>query len=55
MIGLLEAAQLPIPNLVINRIRPGMVKQGDMMDKQDILDLLSVQMLGLVRTMNKSS
>lgn len=48
VIGLLEAAQLPIPNLVINRIRPGMVKQGDMMDKQDILDLLSVQMLGLV-------
>ena len=48
VIGLIEATGLPIPNLVINRLRPSMVKQGDMMDKNDILDLLSVQMLGLV-------
>ena len=48
VIGLLEAAELPIPNLVINRLKPGMVKQGDMMDKDDILDLLSVNMLGLI-------
>ena len=48
VIGLLEAAELPIPYLVINRLRPGMVRQGDMMDQKDILELLSVQMLGLV-------
>ena len=48
VIGLLEAAELPIPDLVINRLRPGMVRQGDMMDKKDILELLSVRMLGLV-------
>ena len=48
VIGLLESAGLPIPDLVINRIKMGMVKQGDMMDKKDILDLLSVNMLGLV-------
>ena len=48
VIGLLEAAELPIPNLVINRLRVGMVKQGDMMDKKDILDLLSVKLLGMV-------
>ena len=48
VIGLLEAAELPIPNLVINRLRPGMVRQGDMMDTKDILELLSVRMLGLV-------
>ena len=48
VIGLLEAAGLPVPRLVINRLRPGMVKRGDMMDKKDILDLLSVEMLGLV-------
>ena len=48
VIGLLEAAELPIPDLVINRLRPGMIKQGDMMDKKDILELLSVQLLGLV-------
>ena len=48
VIGLLEAAGLPVPDLVINRMRPGMVRQGDMMDKKDILELLSVRMLGLV-------
>ena len=48
VIGLLEAAELPVPDLVINRLRPGMVKQGDMMNKDDILELLSVQMLGIV-------
>ena len=48
VIGLLEAAELPIPDLVINRLRPGMIKQGDMMDKKDILELLPVQLLGLV-------
>jgi septum site-determining protein MinD len=48
VIGLLEAAEIPIPDLVINRLRPGMVKQGDMMDEKDIMELLSVRMLGLV-------
>ena len=48
VIGLLEAEDFPIPNLVINRLRPGMVERGDMMNQKDILDLLSVRMLGLV-------
>ena len=48
VIGLLEAAELPTPDLVINRIRPGMVKEGDMMDHVDILDLLSVKLIGMV-------
>ena len=48
VIGLLEAAQLPVPDLVINRLRPHMVRQGDMMDKKDIIELLSVRMLGLI-------
>lgn len=48
VIGLLEAAELPVPDLVINRLRPNMVRQGDMMDQKDILELLSVHMLGLI-------
>ena len=48
VIGLLEAAQLPVPDLVINRLRPNMVRQGNMMDKKDIIELLSVRMLGLI-------
>ena len=48
VIGLLEAAGLRNPRLIINRVRPGLVKRGDMMDKEDIIDLLSVEILGLV-------
>ena len=48
VIGLLEAGGLPVPDLIINRLRPGMIRQGDMMDKNDILDLLSVRLLGLI-------
>lgn len=47
IIGLLEAAQIP-QMLVINRIRPNMVKRGDMMDISDILDILAVDLLGVV-------
>ena len=48
VIGLLEAAELYHPKLIINRIRPSMVKRGDMMDKDDILELLAVDILGMV-------
>ena len=48
VIGLLESAGLHNPKLIINRIRPGMVKRGDMMDKDDIVALLSVEVLGMV-------
>jgi septum site-determining protein MinD len=48
IIGLVEAAQLPSPLLIINRIRPHMVKQGDMMNIEDILDVLAIDLLGVV-------
>ena len=48
VIGLLEAASLKSPDLVINRVRPKMVSEGDMMDKDDVLNLLSVNILGIV-------
>lgn len=34
--------------LVINRIRNEMVKRGDMMDKQDIVEILAIDLIGLV-------
>ena len=37
-----------ILNLVINRIRQDMVKRGDMMDKQDIVEILAIDLLGIV-------
>ncbi|MDI6812513.1 MAG: septum site-determining protein MinD [Desulfitobacteriaceae bacterium] len=48
IIGLLEAAELSNPKLIINRIRPQMVKRGDMMDMADILDILAIELLGVV-------
>ena len=48
VIGLLEASELHRPRLIINRINPEMVKRGDMMDQQDVVDLLAVDVLGLV-------
>ncbi len=48
IIGLLEAAELHDPKLIVNRIRPLMVKKGDMMSIEDIIDILAIDLLGVV-------
>ncbi|MBB1549117.1 MAG: septum site-determining protein MinD [Clostridiales bacterium] len=48
IIGLLESSNIRNPELIINRIRPDMVKRGEMMDVEDILDLLSIDLIGVV-------
>jgi len=48
IIGLLEAADLRNPRLIINRIKMDMVKKGDMMDIDDILDILAIDLLGVI-------
>jgi len=48
IIGLLEAAELPPPGLIINRLRPQMVKKGDMMGIEDMIEILAVELLGVV-------
>ena len=48
IIGLLEASDIKNPELIINRLRPEMVKKGEMMDVEDILDLLSIDLIGVV-------
>ena len=48
IIGLLESSGIKNPELVINRIRPNMVKKGEMMDVDDIVDLLSIELVGVV-------
>ena len=45
---LLEASEIRNPELVINRIRPNMVRKGEMMDVNDIVDLLSIDLIGVV-------
>ncbi|MEN6348570.1 MAG: septum site-determining protein MinD [Syntrophomonas sp.] len=48
IVGLLEAAGLNKSRLVINRLRTKMIKRGDMMDIDDIIDILSIDLLGVV-------
>ncbi len=48
IIGLLESEGKHNPKLVINRIRPNMVKKGDMMDIDDIIEILAIDLLGII-------
>ncbi|QTA92147.1 septum site-determining protein MinD [Desulfonema magnum] len=47
VIGLLYARSIT-PKLVVNRIVPEMVKRGDMLSHLDMVDVLSVELIGLV-------
>ena len=48
IIGLLEAEELKKIELVINRIRMDMVKRGDMMSVEDVVDILAIDLIGVV-------
>src|SRR5688572_20262779 len=48
IIGLVEAHELPEPELIINRYRTGLVQRGDMMNKADILEILAIPLIGMV-------
>ncbi|WP_026893748.1 septum site-determining protein MinD [Clostridiisalibacter paucivorans] len=48
IIGLLEAKGLHNPRLIINRIRHDMVKRGDMMNIDDMIDILAIDLLGVI-------
>ena len=48
IIGLLQANEINDIRLVINRIRHDMVRRGDMMNKEDIIEILAIKLLGLV-------
>lgn len=48
IIGLLEAHEFAAPRLVINRVRPRMVRQGDMIDVDDVIEHLAIDLLGVV-------
>ena len=47
VIGLLQSS-LGEPQLIINRMSMDMVKRGEMLDQQDVLDILAVRLLGIV-------
>lgn len=48
IIGLLEAAEMKKIHLLINKIRPDMVRNGDMMSVEDVEEILAVPLIGVV-------
>lgn len=48
IIGLLETEDIGHMDLIINRIRMDMVRRGDMMSVDDVMDILSIPVIGTV-------
>ena len=48
IIGLLEAADMMEIDLIVNRIRTDMVRRGDMMSIDDVMDILAVNIIGAI-------
>lgn len=48
IIGLLQGRDLHDINLVINRLDPGMVKKGEMMGQEDVVDILAIRLIGVI-------
>jgi len=48
IIGLIEAEEKGPVRLIINRIKPEMVKRGEMLTTDDVLELLAVDLIGII-------
>ncbi|BAB06746.1 septum site-determining protein MinD [Halalkalibacterium halodurans] len=48
IIGLLEKEEVEAPRLVVNRIRGHMMKNGEMLDVDEIVSILAIELLGIV-------
>ena len=48
IIGLIEAEEKGPGKLLINRFKPEMVRRGDMLATEDILDVLAIELIGVV-------
>ena len=48
IIGLLEANEIKQIDLIVNRLRHELVRRGDMMSVEDVIDILGLPLLGVV-------
>ena len=48
IVGLLAANEMYEPKLILNRVRMDMMQRGDMMSIEDVLDILNIDLLGVV-------
>lgn len=48
IIGIVEAEEKEPVRLILNRLKPDMVKRGDMLSAEDVVDLLAIPLIGIV-------
>lgn len=48
IIGLIEAEEKGPGQLIVNRIKPEVVARGDMLSVEDILDVLAIELIGVI-------
>lgn len=48
IIGLIEAEEKGPARLVLNRIKPDMVKREDMLSPDDVVELLAIELIGII-------
>lgn len=48
IIGLIEAEEKGPARLIINRLNPNLVKRGDMLSADDVVELLAIELIGIV-------
>ena len=48
VVGLVEAEEKGPARLIINRLNPAMVKRGDMLTTEDVVELLAIDLIGVV-------
>lgn len=48
IIGLIEAEEKGPARLILNRVNTNLVKRGDMLNANDVLELLAVELIGIV-------
>ncbi|HLA43800.1 MAG TPA: septum site-determining protein MinD, partial [Aggregatilineales bacterium] len=49
IIGLIESRERKIQtHLIINRVKPEMVKRGEMLSSDDVVEILSIKLIGVI-------
>jgi septum site-determining protein MinD len=46
--GLIEAAEKGPGRLILNRIKPELVKKGEMLSSDDVIDILGLSIIGII-------
>jgi len=48
IVGLVEAAEKGPASLIVNRLKPRLVERGEMLSVEDVLELLAINLIGIV-------